>query len=207
MNTGPKLDISAMMKGPGTDKVEDGENNVEDNSENTNIEENTSEEKIEETKTVEETIEKEKKSIAWKISIWSIRKNKSKSQIQEKEEDVYNSEHKEMKKELNETLSDNKKDEEKPSVELDNKNEKESIKEIETNNNKEIELETKKNLNVTEKDEKEKDDGSELFWNYKSDFIKKEKEIIKEVKTKRKNFRDWTQTEVNIEDIDKILFI
>lgn len=217
MNPSPKINLSAMVKKKETEKKPEPEI----------IENKATEVKTEKVdiKTEETTEEKVKTkvdipSLIPKISLSSIKTNKS--VIEKKEENAKEivDEHLRKKEELLEVLV-----EEKPlSNDITNKTENnskklviedstpekvvsdpeikeakitdnESLEEIEKKINEKVEEEVNKKIKKSKNDKNEEpievlDDKKELFWNYKSEFTEKENNIIEEVKTEKKKFTD-----------------
>lgn len=183
MNASPKINLSAIMK-------------------NKNIE---AEKKVEENKELSEKIETEKveevQDHKAKISLSSIKMNKSPETIIEENEDNIEKQHLEKKEELTETLSESQ-EKEIETKELTEKVETEKVEEVQKQETeksveeieKEIDLEVKKeteeklHLN-TEKEEKE-DENKELFWNYQSDFDKKQSNIFEQIEEKKKKIQE-----------------
>ncbi len=216
----PKINLSAMVKSKNT-KKEDVNSIIEDNSEI-----------IVETKIEEKTeINDEKISLIPKISLSSIKTNKSENEKIENIKKENEEKHKEKKDELLEVLNKEEKNEnnlkisnqeENNSNILNQKKINEKLKKkvnIETINNniikekinehkdideniekdvleiekeidKKVEEEVNKKIKLKIKKDAETENKWELFWNYRSEFIEKESNIIENIETKHKKLRD-----------------
>lgn len=250
MNPTPKINLSAIAKKKQAEKIDEVKTDLDISTENNSeaieeakevIVEELKDDIVEELKDniveelkeslLEDKKEKEKEdakpSLIPRISLSSIKTNKTPAEIRELNDEREEIEHEELKEELLETLepeiqSDNsiksdisednsvKSTNESENVEKSEKIETseenvektvdenvakvdlESLAEIEKKINEKVEQEVNEKIKkwTEETNEEIVDDNAEVFWNYKSEFIKKEDIIIEKVETEHKKFRE-----------------